>query len=93
MAYLEYLQSILIEFDDSSPDESYLIRFFCDGLRPSIKVQIEKKGQKLCNWEDFVQKAIKTKAKASFLLLSMVYEMDQHVVCSKIPAKTTRGST
>ena len=41
-SHLEHLQSILLEFDtDEAPEESDLIRFFREGLKPSIKAQIE----------------------------------------------------
>ncbi len=36
-AHLEHLQSILLEFDaEAASNELHLIRFFCDGLKPSI---------------------------------------------------------
>lgn len=54
MAHLEYFQSVLLEFDDNSPDKSYLIRFFRNGLKLLIKVQIENGGQELHNWENLV---------------------------------------
>ena len=42
-AHLEYLQSILLEFDNAgAPGESYLIRFFREGLRLSIRAQMEQ---------------------------------------------------
>ena len=47
-AHLKYPQSILLEFDNAeAPGESYLIRFFRKSLRPSIKTQIEQRGQEL----------------------------------------------
>lgn len=41
VAHLKYFQSILLQFDNSSSDKFYLIRFFRDSLQLSIKVQIE----------------------------------------------------
>lgn len=92
-AHLEYLQSVLLEFDDGSPDESYLIRFFRDSLRPSIKVQIENNGKELHDWENLVQKTIKAEAKASLLPPSMLRETDQRIARGKRPAKNTKAST
>ena len=45
---LEHLQSILQEFDEEgAPEESDLIRFFREGLKPSIKTQMEQHGREL----------------------------------------------
>ena len=47
-AHPEYLQSILLEFDDAGASgESYLIRFFRESLRPLIRAQIEQRGREL----------------------------------------------
>ena len=41
-AHLEYLQSILIEFDICcGPEEDTMIRYFREGLRPSVQVEME----------------------------------------------------
>ena len=41
-SHLEYLQSILIEFDPvAAPMESTMIRYFEEGLKPSIKVEMD----------------------------------------------------
>lgn len=44
------------------------------------------------DWENLVQKAIKTKTKASLLLSSMLREMTQHVAHSKQPIESTKSS-
>ncbi len=45
-AHLEYLQSILLEFDaDWAPLEGQLGRTFYDGLRLSIKLWIDEVGR------------------------------------------------
>ena len=44
-AYLEYLQSILIEFDPGCvPEEGTMIWYFQKGLRPSVTVEMEQYG-------------------------------------------------
>lgn len=48
-AHLKYLHSVPLEFDDDSPDEFYLIWFFCNDFRPSIKIQMENNGLELHN--------------------------------------------
>ena len=51
-SHLEHLQSILLEFDaEGAPEESDLIRFFREGLKPSIKAQMEQRGRELDSWE------------------------------------------
>ena len=41
-SHLEHLQSVLIEFDaDGAPEESDVIRYFQEALRPSIKAEME----------------------------------------------------
>lgn len=65
-SHLEHLQPILIEFDaDGAPEESDLIRFFREGLKPLVKAQMEQRGRELDSWEEIVEKAIDAEAKAS----------------------------
>ena len=46
--HLEHLQSILQEFDaDGAPEESDLIQFFRERLKPLVKAQMEQKGREL----------------------------------------------
>ncbi len=41
-AHLEHLQAVLKEFDPSgAPNETILIRYFREGLRPSIQAQLD----------------------------------------------------
>ena len=42
-AHLEYLQTVFKKFDPAAaPTEKVLIRYFCDGLRPSIRAQTDE---------------------------------------------------
>lgn len=93
MAHFKYFQSILLKYDDSSLDKSYLIHFFYNGFRPLIKVQIQNGGQKLYNQKNLMQKAIKAKAKTSFLHLSKFQEMDQRIACNKQLVESTKSSS
>lgn len=83
----------MLEFNDGSPKKCYLIQFFRNSLKPSIKVQIKNDGQKLHNLEDLVQKAVKAKAKTSLLFLSILQEIDQYVVRNKRLLEYTKSST
>lgn len=79
-AHLEYLQSILLEFDDAgAPEEFYLIRFFREGLKPSIRAQMEQRGRELDSWTEIVEKSVDAEAKASLLPTSFLRKIDQRV--------------
>ena len=89
-SHLEHLQSILQEFDEErAPEESDLIRFFREGLRPSIKAQMEQRGREYNSWEKFVEKAMDAEAKASLQPPSILHEMDQHCSYGNQPAHST----
>ena len=89
-SHLEHLQSILQEFDkERAPEESDLIRFFREGLRPSIKAQIEQRGREHDSWEELVKKAIDAEAKASLQPPSILREMDQRCPRGNRPAHST----
>lgn len=64
-SHLEHLQSILLEFDaDGAPEESDQIRFFREGLKPSIKAQMEQRGRESDDGELMIEKAVEAEAKA-----------------------------
>ena len=53
------------------------IRFFCEGLKPSIKAQIEQRGRELDSWDELVEKAIDAEAKARLQPASILCEIDR----------------
>lgn len=62
-SHLEHLQSILLEFDaDGAPEESDQIRFFREGLKPSIKAQMEQRGRESDDGEMMIEKAVEAEA-------------------------------
>ena len=64
--YLEYLQSILIEFDPNCAlEEDTIIWYFWKGFRSSVQVKMEQRGQKLNSFKEIVEKAVNAKAKAA----------------------------
>ncbi len=70
-AHLEHLPAMLKEFDPiSTPNKTTLIRYFREGLRPSIRAQLDHRGQDLDAWEEAVEKAGDTKAKTNYNLPS-----------------------
>ncbi len=65
-AHLEHLHAVLKEFDPTgAPNETILIRYFRDGLRPSVRAQLDHRGRELDAWEEVVEKAGDVEAKAN----------------------------
>ena len=92
-AHLEYLQSILLKFDNSrAPEESYLICFFREGLMPSIRAQIEQRGYELDSWTEIVEKAVDAEAQASLQPISYIKDIDQQCLRGSRP-NSTKAST
>ena len=77
VAHLEHLQTVFKEFDlAAAPTEEVLICYFCDGLRPSIRAQTDKRGRDLDTWEEVIKKAIDVEAKAARQPQSLMKEID-----------------
>ena len=55
-----------------------MIRYFQEGLCPSIKVEIEQRGQELKSFEELVEKAVDAKAKAALRPRFYTCKTDQH---------------
>ncbi len=93
--HLEHLQAVLKEFDPTgAPNETILIRYFREGLRPSIRAQLDHRGQDLDAWEEVVEKAGDAEAKAN--LQPPFYVRDIDARCPKghrLSAKKDREDT
>ena len=77
-SHLEHLQSFLIEFDSvTAPTESTIVRYFEEGLKPSIKAEIDQDASHLNDYEELVAKTVRTEAKAGLRPSSYVQETDQ----------------
>ena len=64
-AYLEHRQAVFREFDpDTSPTERIMIRCFLEGLKPSVRAQIDTQSRDLGSWEEAVEKTVNAEAKA-----------------------------
>ena len=64
-SYLQYLKSILIEFNPRCTFiKNVLCQYFYKGLRPSIRLWIDKKSQDLDGWNALIKRAIQAEAKA-----------------------------
>ena len=78
-AYLEDLQSFLVEFDpECAPKEGTIIWYFWDGLWLLIKVKIEHHGQKLNSFKEKIEKIVDNKAKATFRPCFYAGKTNQH---------------
>ena len=78
-AHLEHFQAMLKKFDPVvAPNKEVLIRYFREGLRPSIQAQIDSWYWKLDSWDKVLDKAIETKSKAAFQSPSSIQEIDAH---------------
>ena len=86
---MEHLQAILREFDSvAAPNDDSLIRYFREGLRPSIRAQLDARGRDLDSWDEVVEKIVDAEAKASLQLYSRTREMDSKCPQGERPVKT-----
>ena len=88
-SHLLHLQSVLVEFDTKcAPAEDVLCRYFYEGLRPSIRLWINKEGRKLDGWNALIKKATRAEAKAK-MQASISRDIDQQCHRSNRPMHTT----
>lgn len=88
--HLEHLQSILLEFDAAAaPTELTMVRYFEEGLKPSIKAEMDPDAHQLDSFEDLVTKAVKAEAKAGLRPSSYVRKTDHYCPRGSRPAHTT----
>lgn len=71
----------------STPNGDVLIRYFWNGLRPSIRSQNNECGQDLDTWQETIKKAINLKVKTARLPQSLVRDMDNQYLWENWPAK------
>ena len=89
-SHLQHLQSILAEFDTvGAPDESTMIRYFREGLKPSIKVEIEQQDRASTSFEEMVQRAVNAEAKAGLRSSIMVRDADSRCPRGHRPSQNT----
>ena len=64
-AHLEHLQAVLQKFDlAATPKEEIMIRYFLEGLKPFVRVQLDAQAYNLNSWEEDVEKTVNAEAKA-----------------------------
>ena len=89
-SHLQHLQSILSEFDPiQTPNELTMICYFREGLKPSIKVEIEQQDRETIDFEEIVQRAVNAEAKAGLKSSAMVRNSDIHCPRGHYPSNNT----
>ena len=87
-AYLKYLLVVFWEFDPAAtPSEEIMIRYFREGLRPSVRAQLDTWGRDLDFWEEPVEKAVNAEAKAMLQSSFSTCEMDSRCPQEYKPVK------
>ena len=93
-AYLEYLRSILLEYDPvRAPTKPTMLRYFWKGLKPSILAELEHWDLELENLDQMVKKAVDAKAKSALRPRSSTKEIDQNCPRGSRPANFTVGKS
>ena len=76
-AHLEHQQAVLQEFDPAATsNKKIMIRYFREGLKPSIRAQLDAQGRELDFWEEAIEKAVNAEAKTLLQSASSTREMD-----------------
>ena len=89
-AHLEHLQSILIEFNPQAAlTEFNMVRYFEEGLKTSIKVEMDQDVDYLDTYEELVANALKAEVKAGIWPCFYVRESDANCLRGNWPAHAT----
>ena len=68
-------------------NEDTIIRYFQEGLRPSIRAQLDVRDRELDSWDEVVDKTVDAEAKTSLQALSGTREIDSQCPCGQQPTK------
>ena len=66
-----------------------MICYFREGLKPSIKVEMEQQDRESMDFEEMVQRAVNAEAKAGLRSSTMVRESDAHCPKGHRPSHNT----
>ena len=89
-SHLQHLQSILSEFNPiRTPDELTMICYFREGLKPSIKVEMEQQDRESIDFKEMVQRVVNAKAKTGLRSSTIVWESDAHCPRDHCPSHNT----
>ena len=89
-SHFQYLQSILSEFDPIwTLDKLTMICYFREGLKPSIKIEMEQQDRESVDFEEIVQRIVNAEAKTGLRSSTMVRESDAHCPKGYRPSHNT----
>ena len=89
-SHLQHLQSILSKFDPiRTLDKLTMICYFREGLKLSIKVEMEQQDREAIDFEEMVQKVVNADAKAGLRSSAMVRDSDIRCPRSQRPSNNT----
>ena len=71
----------------AAPNKDTIIRYFREGLWPSIRAQLDVKNRELDSWDEVVDKTVDAKAKVSLQAPSETREMDSWCPQGQRPTK------
>ena len=87
-AHLEHLQAVLQEFHlATTPNKEIMIRYFREGLKPSVRAHLDDQGRDLDSWEKAVEKAVNAEAKALLQLSFSTRNIDSRCFRGNKPAR------
>ena len=88
--HLQHLQFILAELDTVGAfNESIIICYFWESLKPSIKFEIEQQDRASTSFKEMVQRAVNAKAKTGLRSSIMVRDADSHCSRGHCPSQNT----
>ena len=89
-AHLEHLQPILLEYNPVEVStKPTMLRYFREGLKPSVLAKLEHRDLELETFDQIVKKAVNAKAKSAFQSCSSTKEIYQNCSCGKRSANFT----
>ena len=88
-AYLEHFQSILLKYDSvRAPTKPTMLRYFWEGLKPSVLAELEHRSLELENFDQMVKKAANAKANSALQPYSSTKKMNQNCPLGNPPANS-----
>ena len=64
-----------------------MIRYFREGLKPSIKAQLDIQGRELDSWEETIEKAVNIEAKGLLQTITRTQEINSRYFQGNRPKK------
>ena len=89
-AHLEYLQSILLEYDTvGALTKLTMLRYFRENLKPLILAELEHQDLELKSFNQMVKKTVDAKVKVALWPRSSTRKIDHNCPCGNQPANST----